>query len=195
VAIKEKYSNPNRFRSVENLDSLFVTRIRTPEKENLPNNPNKVIIGDTPDIRTCTRMYHEQIVHNWPSQWHSRYPDGYIIFASGRKYDRKRRRINSEQAFTFFPTENIEIIFQKHVRKKKIIAGLEIASDEELRVVFELCCERAGQQLKRWWSRDSAERYIVSQLEAMSLQELGDLAALLEGPAGSASPESPSKAA
>jgi len=59
-------------RNGQNLDSLYVTRVCKPE----------VIIGDTPDIRTCTLLYLDRIVHNWPSQWHSRYPDGYIIFAS-----------------------------------------------------------------------------------------------------------------
>ena len=40
MAIKEKYYSPDRFRSVENLDSLYVTRVCKPE----------VIIGDTSDI-------------------------------------------------------------------------------------------------------------------------------------------------
>jgi hypothetical protein len=79
---------------------------------------------------------------------------------------------------------------------EKIIATLETVSDEELRVIFELFRERADRQCKTWWrSRDSAEQYIVSQLEAIGLQELRDLAALLEGPASSASPEAPWKAA
>ncbi len=72
---------------------------------------------------------------------------------------------------------------------------LDIASDEELRVVSEPFCERAGQECKEAWWRDSAEGYILSRLEAIGLQELHDLAALLEGRANSASPEVPLKAA
>jgi hypothetical protein len=194
--MKEKYDNPDRFRSVQNSNSLYVTRIRRLDRENLQNSANKVIVGDTPDIRTCTRLYQDRIVHNWPSQGHSRYPDGYIILASGRKYDRKRGKIDGQQAFIFFPvTEDMVVIFQKHVWKEKIIARLDSAPDAELRVIFELFCERAGRQLKGWCSRDSAERYIVSQLEAISSQELRDLAAILESPASSGSPEAPSKAA
>jgi hypothetical protein len=181
MAIKDKYYNPDRFRSVRNLHSFYVTRTHKPE----------VIIGNTPDIGTCTRLYKDRILHNWPSQWHSRYPGGYIIFAGGNKYDRKRQRVNGEEEFIFRMTEDTEIIFQKHNLKGKIIAMLDIASDEELRVVSELFCERAGQQCKEWWWRDSAEEYILSRLEAIGLQELHDLAALLEGRANSASPEVP----
>ncbi len=186
MAIKEKYDNPERFRSVKNLDSLYVPRNHRPE----------VIVADAADIRTCTRLYRDRIAHNWPSQGHSRYPDGYIILASGKKYDRKRLRINGEEAFIFRVSEDAEIILAKHNLKGKIIAMLDIASDEEFRVIYELFCESAGQQcVGRWWPRDSAERYIVSQLEAMGLRELRDWAALLEGPASSATPEAASKAA
>ena len=70
-----------------------------------------------------------------------------------------------------------------------------MTSDEDFRAIYELFCERAAPQFKWWWSRDAAERYIVSRLEAIGLQELHDLAALLEGPTGSATPKAPSKAA
>jgi len=185
MAIKDKYCDQNRFRNVENLDSLFVTRTHKP----------RVIIGDAPDIRTCMRLYQDRIVHNWPSQWHSRYPDGYISFASGRKYDRKRLRINGQEAFIFPITEVTEIFWEKSSTKERIIAKLQAASDKDFRAIFDVFCERAGRQYKGWWSRDSAEQYLLSQLEAMGLQELRDWTALLECPAGSPSPESPSKAA
>jgi hypothetical protein len=127
-------------------------------------------------------LYRDRILHNWPSQWHSRYPGGYSIFASGKKYDRKRLRVNGEEAFIFRLTEDTEVIFHKHSTKEKIITRLEVASDEELRVIYELRCESAGRQCPEWWSRDWAEEYIVSQLEAMGLQELRNLAGLLEAP-------------
>jgi hypothetical protein len=194
MAIKEKYYNPDRFRSVQNLDSLRVTRKHKP----------KVLIGDSPDIRTCTWLYSDRVVHNQPSYWRSRYPDGWIIFASGKIYDRKRGTIDGKQAFILFYGKDTEIILLKHNLKVKIIAILEIVSNEEFRVVFELLCERAGWQCKEWewwaeckewWTREWAEECTVSQLETMSLRELRDFADLLEGPAGSAISEDPTKAA
>jgi len=79
--------------------------------------------------------------------------------------------------------------------QERIIATLEAVSDEELRVICELGCDSLGRQWNPWWSRDSAEQYIVSPLEAMGLQQLRELAALLEGPAASMTREAVSKAA
>ena len=187
MAIKEKYYNPDRFRSVENLDSLYVRRRR---------HKPQVIIGNAADIRECTILYRDRIVHNWPSQWRSRYPDGYIVFASRNIYDRSRRTINGEKRFIFRVSPDTNMFFDKHFEKEKIIAALEVATDEELRIIDELCCEgEDGRCPEWWWSRASAEQRIVSQVEAMNLQELRDLAALLEGPAVWGSPNDPSKAA
>jgi hypothetical protein len=62
---------------------------------------------------------------------------------------------------------------------------LEFATDEELNIIGELCCEDAHMSCGDWWwSRRWEEQRIVSQLEAISLRELRELAALLGAPTG-----------
>jgi hypothetical protein len=80
--------------------------------------------------------------------------------------------------------------------KENIIAKVDVASDEEIRVIVKLLCESAGRKCDEyWWSRDVAERHLLNHLDAMGLRELEDLAALLELPASSPSPEAASEAA
>lgn len=38
----------------------------------------KIFIGNNVDARNCNYLELAMVLHNWPSQWHSRFPKGYI---------------------------------------------------------------------------------------------------------------------
>lgn len=141
-----------------------------------------VFLGDQPDARTCTFLEGVRIAKNWPSQWHSRYPKGYIGFEDGRHLDLAREQIAGAPAYLFPRNPAIMVICRRLEVENRLLRRLAGCTTEELVVIAQLVSEVAGTPassmvyLHPGW----AERTIRERLMALSIRELETLADLLE---------------
>ena len=75
----------------------------------------KVFVGDKFDLRNCEYLKEAIVIHNWPSQWHSRFPSGYILL-SVREGEKKYRKyfdladqtINGTPSYIFIASKEAE---------------------------------------------------------------------------------------
>jgi tetratricopeptide (TPR) repeat protein len=71
----------------------------------------KVFMGDDSRLRNCTTLKAAIIENNWPSQWHSRFPDGYILLsvnADKKYFDLARQTVDGKPAYIFAAPKGVE---------------------------------------------------------------------------------------
>jgi len=78
----------------------------------------KVFLGDEPILENCKYLRAAIVQHNWPSQWHSRFPGGYVSLCivrgekTYRKYfDLQSQTVNEKPRYTFAATKEAEKIY------------------------------------------------------------------------------------
>lgn len=85
----------------------------------------RIFIGNKPDARDCDTLELGVVLHNWPSQWHSRYPHGYIqIRINGRcaNFDIADNSINRKTIYIFTDRFEIQELATKNESKKQDMA-------------------------------------------------------------------------
>ena len=175
--MNRKSCDSAKFKCIENLNSLKVTKNCKPV----------VALGDSPDGRTATYLLKTRVVHNWPSQMHYRFKDGFIQLETGQVYDRYQRTIDGKKVFIFSFNEDIEILYLRYSLKEQIFCALDEFSKDDLFAVYEILDDFPDLRYIMW--REGVENAILLRMETMSLAGLRDLAALLtlatrtEGPA------------
>lgn len=74
----------------------------------------KVFLGDKSDPRNCKYLKEAIVEHNWPSQWHSRFPGGYILLSVNgekKRFDLAQQNVYGKPAYIFPATKEVERIF------------------------------------------------------------------------------------
>jgi len=159
-----------------------------------------VFLGDQPDARTCTFLEEVRIARNWPSQWHSCYPEGYIGFEDGRLFDLAREQVAGRPAYLFLWNPAIMDICQRLEAENRLLHLLAGCKPEESVVIAQLVLELAGtpawpiqptscrRRRNRSWASSMVDHYpgwtertFRERLRALSIREVKTLADLLEG--------------
>jgi hypothetical protein len=160
---------------------------------------HRVLIGADPDIRKANFLSKTRVIHNWPSQWHSTFPEGYIALENGERFDLKNHTISRVKVYIFRCSEINEAYFRKRLAINKIVERLTGAPKEDLRAVQELLLEAAGLAPRLaprfWWDRRGAEREIIVILFLLGPKQLRDLEDLLAFDPGRDEASCPPKAA
>ena len=138
-----------------------------------------VIVGDNPDARIARFWFRSRVQHNWPSQWHTRYKEGYIEFENWKKFDLASRTIAGKQVSLFPDTPEIYILWRRQTLVTKIKRSVnEMASNDRL----------AAAQLIQALADLDADSPSVGHsgffafLQALSVSQLEDLAELFDIP-------------
>jgi tetratricopeptide (TPR) repeat protein len=94
----------------------------------------KVFLGDNSDLRNCNTLNAATVERNWPSQWHSRFPDGYVLLSvnNDKKYfDLARQTVDGNPSYIFAATKGVEgIYFVKPAQKQKIVIQTSVLLNE-----------------------------------------------------------------
>lgn len=93
-----------------------------------------VFVGDKADARMANSLIRGTVAHNWPSQWHSRFPSGYILLSvvNGEKtykkyFDLVHETINGKPRYIFAATKEVETIyFAKCAEKEKSVDASKV---------------------------------------------------------------------
>jgi hypothetical protein len=139
----------------------------------------EVLICDNSDIRIAESLYKTRVKHNWPSQWHTRFPGGYIKFENGREFDLRTQTVEGKPVYIFVFTEVTEIFYRKGLARKKILRALREALGEDWKSMADLVAEAAGLASRFAWDRRRAEQEIAGILHLLEPQQLQDLSDLL----------------
>ncbi|HEV2381187.1 MAG TPA: hypothetical protein VG206_15505 [Terriglobia bacterium] len=138
-----------------------------------------VVIANEPDIRTSKFLCKTRVKHYYPSQWHTRYRQGYMEFENSQKFDLETESVNGKRVYLFEFTQCVEIVFLRQTAKNTILETLRKAPDAEREPMADLMAEQAGFKTHSMWFLGSwAEESVHSYLEALSLRQLEDLAGL-----------------
>jgi len=151
-----------------------------------------IAVGDSADARTARFLFLAHVKHNWPSQWRTRYKDGYIEFEENRKkFDRQKQTIRGKPVFLFIVTPEIYILWRRQTLEDKIKHSMnEMSADDRLaaaHLVRELAGSKDGNQAIR-------RPPLHAHLLALSVSELEGLAGLFEMPSGRLAVASPTAA-
>lgn len=86
----------------------------------------RILIGNKPDARDCDNLEEAVVLHNWPSQWHSRFPKGYI---------QMRVRVNGQYVNFDLATNSINrkrvYLFSERPEIKQLISGIEVEAERQ----------------------------------------------------------------
>jgi hypothetical protein len=138
-----------------------------------------VIVGDNPDARIANFWFLSRILHNWPSQWHSRYKGGYIEFENWKKFDLANQTVAGRPALLFLVTPEIYIRWHRQTLENKIKGSVNDMVPNDRFAATQLIQEMAdleayNQSYGRYWS--------VALLPALSVSQLKELAELFAMP-------------
>lgn len=85
----------------------------------------KVFLGEKSDARKCDSLEPAEILHNLPSQWHTRYPNGYIqLHMNGKRvnYDIARNGIEGRKVYIFpYSPEFENLYLEKNATNEKLL--------------------------------------------------------------------------
>lgn len=168
---EERFNTDGQFRHIKNFTQLSGWKRQ------------RVLVGDKPHLLECQSLELTAIKHNWPSQWHSKYPGGYITFDSGKKFDRFRQTTDGKPVFLFRFNESTEVFYERFTLERRILAHLEGLSERDAGALKHLIVELGGVQ---GFSADFIpfipSSSIWNYLMRLSVVQLQDLDALLSIP-------------
>lgn len=153
---------------------------------------DRLIIGDGPDALDCHLLNAVTADCNWPSQWHSRFPHGYIglrkdagghLGTSRYFYYNIATGTVGQTAIFLFRFSEVEPLWRRQYLKQELARSVAATTLEDLVSACQLLqlLEPIGAQ-PRMNDREQACRWIVVNSEALSLSDLEQLMGAL-GPA------------
>ena len=94
----------------------------------------KVFLGYEFNLKNCKYLRAATVEHNWPSHWHSRFPNGYILLfvVNGEKtykkyFDLTDETIKGKPRYIFAATKEVETIyFAKCAEKEKSVDASKV---------------------------------------------------------------------
>ncbi len=84
-----------------------------------------VLVGDNPDARLANFWFRTRVINNWPSQWHTRYKQGYIKFENGERFDLETNSIRGKRVFIFEDSHEVYIRYRRQILGKAIRDALD----------------------------------------------------------------------
>ena len=144
-----------------------------------PKRGQRVFVGDHQDAERCKFLRKTKVQENWPSQWRSRFPEGYIEFADhipfvrGRFFDLESRTINGKEVFIFEWDEAIDILSRRLSALRKCQRYAEILPRGDLLYDYaQFVLSTVDPKLRVWRVEDWARRHIQRYLPALGLRDL-----------------------
>jgi hypothetical protein len=148
-----------------------------------------IAVGDSADARTARISFLAHVKHNYKSQWHARYKDGYIEFEGHRwKFDRQKQTIRGKRIFLFVVTPEVYILWRRQNTENRIRRSITTMPLDDRLAGEQLIQETAGPQA---CTRAVGRSDPLALLGALSLSELEALAGLVDVPSGEPSTASP----
>jgi predicted DNA-binding ribbon-helix-helix protein len=148
-----------------------------------------VIVGDKPDARVATFLFRIRVENNWPSQWHSRYKDGYIRFENRRILDLRNQTIGGKKVFLFPDTPQIYIPWLRQTLENKIKASVDKMAAKDNFAATQLIRKFIDSAIH---SHSIGQHQVLELLPALSVCQLEELAERVavpqDGQTGAASP-------
>jgi hypothetical protein len=138
-----------------------------------------VIVGDNPDARIAKLWFLERILHNWPSQWHSRYKGGYIEFENWNKFDLKNQTVGGKPSFLFLVTPEIYILWRRQTLENKIKDSVNDMAQNDMFAAAQIIQSLADLIA---FNQSLGQSSFLALLPALSVSQLEDLAELFDMP-------------
>jgi hypothetical protein len=143
---------------------------------------NRIVVSNHADPRIMDFDFESQVFCNWPSQKHYIYPEGFVEFYNGKKFDRRNKTIWGVPKYLFF-SNDVKIYWERYRAEKEIREALDILSDEDLYAAVELLLPgfvaipifRNPIFRRRWL----LEHEIARQLLGIGLPQLREFTAML----------------
>jgi len=101
----------------------------------------KVAIGNGPDARTCGILVVTVIRKNHPSQRSKKFPEGYIEFENGKRFDLARSAYETKHCHIFAIRPEIEDIWRAQKASDAILLWSLMCRTEDLIALAELILE------------------------------------------------------
>jgi hypothetical protein len=138
-----------------------------------------VIVGDNPDARIAKLWFLSRILHNWPSQWHSRYKSGYIKFENWKKFDLENQTVGGKPAFLFLVTPEIYILWRRQTLENKIKDSVNDMVPNDRFAAAQLIQSLADLKAD---NQSLGQSGFLALLPALSVSQLEDLTELFDMP-------------
>ncbi len=140
-----------------------------------------VIVGDNPDARITKFLFRSKVENNWPSQWHTRYKDGYIKFENWEKFDLAKQTIRGKSVFLFPDTPEIYILWVRQTLEDKIKASVDKMAPKDKSTAMQLIQKLVDSAIH---NHPFGKRLVLELLQALSVSQLEDLADQFGEPQG-----------
>lgn len=140
-----------------------------------------VYVGHNPDARMTKYMLKGTVTHNWPSQWHTRYKDGYIEIefeAKRRRFDIANQTMRDKQVFLFRPTPEIDILWRRLTLEHHIQECVDKISPNDMPAAKQLVQELADPKVHDKRLRRYPFPVALRGLSMSQLEDLGELLAV-----------------
>jgi hypothetical protein len=140
-----------------------------------------VFVGDHEDAERCKKLENTKIVLYAPSQWHDRFPDGYIQFGWGRGregrklFDLKRQVIHDTPAYIFENNKGIDLLYRHLKALNQLRNYVQTLQSGDLMACWELVVKRIEPESRPWGREDYLRCQILQFLPFLGLQYLESL--------------------
>lgn len=140
---------------------------------------NRVVVGNSPDPRSCDFEFCSYVLHNWPSQWRSVFREGYIQFSNGKRFDRAAQTIGGTRKYLFF-WKDVRVWWELSVERKQLVQNLNGLNDGDFVAAAKLI-EEGSRPAERFKLNDraAAQRATDQLVFALGIGDLKDFNALI----------------
>jgi hypothetical protein len=136
---------------------------------------NELFLGDAPDTRICEILLAVKVLQNHPSQWHSRFPNGYIrLFTADKRriYFDRRGSVDGNPRYLFKTNDYVIEIAKQIALRSSIRRWAETATTADLGALLDL-------EGKCSWSKFLAAVPSMAQSSITRNSMIRELSALL----------------
>ncbi|MEK7996418.1 MAG: hypothetical protein AAB403_21670 [Planctomycetota bacterium] len=146
-------------------------------------------VGDHPDPERCKFLIKTRVLRNWPSQWHSSFPNGYIEFsrnipfADGTIFDLRSHTINGKQTYIFRYNYAMDVLCRRCTAINELKCCAEIMQAANLVALAEFVMTKVAPDFQLRPDPLHAKRAILANLQALSLLDLESLVQLAKSSA------------
>ncbi len=148
----------------------------------------EVVVGTHPVARLGKLLFNDKVKRHYRTHRPSKHNVDCIAFENGKRFDVLNQTINGKQRYIFPCTLEIDFLWRRQLAKDKVMGFPANASAEAKAVAAELIWERLPLNGRVPLSRRFWEEQAVAALDALSVRELEDLAALLVTPQATQAP-------
>jgi hypothetical protein len=140
-----------------------------------------VFVGDHEDAERCRELRKARITLYAPSQWHDRFPGGYIQFGWGRGwmgrklFDIDRRTINGTPAYIFEDDRGIDLLYRRLNALNQLKIYARTLPSRDIAAYWDLVVKPFEPQPRPWGGEDYLRLQILQSLQTLGLADLESL--------------------